>query len=288
MASEATAKRITEKAEPASGVQEAEAPLFAPHRDLNKRGLLLIGGLILLANIPLIHYFFRHVLTPMPVAAGVSLPFTDDFNRADVGERYWSTGGDWRIESGELHSASVRNNPLWLKASLPNDVAVDFDVRPASPEGDVRFVLFGDGLNQNSGYTFLFGSYGMTAIQRIADDPHQHVLTFDGRGVGLPGPANEPEQSAIAGRGMAELYKNGTLGPSTEWRMERRDLRAQPGTSYHMHVERRGGDIKWYANNQLVFEVNDPSPLTGKGHDRFAPSGMDTDAFFDNLAIQKL
>jgi hypothetical protein len=165
---------------------------------------------------------------------------------------------------------------------------VDFDVRPASPEGDVRFVLFGDGLNQNSGYTFVFGSYGVTAIQRIADDVHVRALTFDARGIGAQGAPNDPEQTAIAGRSLADLYKNGTLGTNAEWRVERRDMRAQPGTSYHMHVERRGGDIKWYVNSQLVLEVNDPSPLAGKGHDRFAPSGMDTDSFFDNLAIQKL
>ena len=147
MASEATAKRGTEKPESAppasSPTPVAEVPLFAPLRDLDKRGRIVLGALILLANLPLIHYAFRHGMREMPTTT--TIPFADDFNRDDVGPNYWSTGGDWRIEGGELHAPGTRNNPLWLQAALPHDVAIDFDVRRVSAEGELKFDLFGDG-----------------------------------------------------------------------------------------------------------------------------------------------
>jgi len=73
----------------------ASQPLFAPLKDLDKRGRLLIGALILLANIPILHYLVVHVIGENPVTTTV--PFVDDFNRTDLGPNYWYQGGDWRI-----------------------------------------------------------------------------------------------------------------------------------------------------------------------------------------------
>ena len=285
MASEAVAKRASDKPAPAPSpaVPSESAPLFAPLRDLDRKGKLLIAGLILLANIPLIHYFFRHVLRPMPVSAQV--PFSDSFDRADVGPNYWSTGGDWRIEHGWLHAAGVKNNPLWLKASLPQNVAIDFDAK-GTAAGDIKFELFGDGLNHGSGYVFMFGGWNnqLTAIARY----DERSLAFNAQGVGLSGPANDAAQNAVSGRSLRELYANHTLGPSSGWRVQRGGERVQPGTTYHMHIERRGGDIKWMIDGNLVLEVDDPSPLTGSKHDRFAFSGWEASVFYGHLTIQKL
>jgi hypothetical protein len=297
MASEATAKRGTEKPEsapsPSSPTPVAEVPLFAPLRDLDKRGRILLGALILLANLPLIHYAFRHGLREMPTTTTV--PFADDFNRDDVGPNYWSTGGDWRIEGGELHAPGTRNNPLWLQAALPHDVAIDFDVRRVSAEGELKFDLFGDGFNLYSGYEFVMGAGNnqITSISRLATfggmgGGQAAGVVFNAQGVGVPGPASDTAQNAINGRSIADLYANHTLGPSSQWRVQRNDLRVQQNAPYHMHLERRGGDLKWYANDQLVLELNDPAPLAGKGHDRFAFSAWEGDLFFDNLAIRPL
>lgn len=262
-----------------------DAPLFNPLGDLDRRGRIILGVLVLLANVPLIHYLFRHVLTPMPVTT--TIPFKDDFNREEIGPNYWTTGGDWRIENGELHAPGVKNNPLWLQASLPADVAIDFDVRSISPEGDIKFEAFGDGLNHASGYVFVFGGWNnqVSIIARL----NEHGVAFDAAsGKGMQGPPTMPEQNAVAGRTIAELYRNGTFGEGAEFRIERRDVRVEIGTRYHMRVERKGSDLKWYLNGQLFLELDDPMPLQGRKHDRFGPSAWESDLFFDNLAITPL
>jgi hypothetical protein len=289
MASEATAKRMGDKdrseknAKPADApAAGSDAPLFNPLGDLSRRQLILFGVFILLANLPLIHYFFKHVLGDMPVTA--SVPFVDDFNRADLGTNYWNTGGHWRIDGNELHSPAVRNNALWLQAALPDNVAIEFDARSVTQEGDIRFELFGDGFNHDSGYTFLFGAYGnqVSAIARM----NERGPGFNTEGVGLGGA--EPEAQALAGRSLVELQNNGTLGPSADWRMERRDLHVAPGHMYHMRIEAKDETLRWYIDNQLVFQLNDKYRLKGKHHDRFAVSSWDNDIFYDNLSIQPL
>lgn len=261
------------------------APLFAPLRDLDRRGKLLIGALVLVANLPLLHYVVRHQLAAMPVVA--TIPFHDDFNRAEIGPNYWTTGGDWRIENGELHAPGVKNNPLWLQASLPADVAIDFDVRSTSPEGDIKFEAFGDGLNHASGYVFVFGGWNnqVSILARL----NEHGVAFDAAsGKGMQGPANMPEQNAIAGRTIAELYANGTFGNDAEFRIERHDVRVQIGATYHMRMERKGHLLKWLVNGTPFLELDDPMPLQGRKHDRFGPSAWESDLFFDNLAIVPL
>lgn len=292
MASEVAAKRIQDKPDAAPAPLPAgEVPLFAPLRDLDKRGKLVIAGLILLANIPLIHYFFRHVLRAMPTTTTV--PFVDSFDRADVGPNYWSTGGDWRVENGELHEPGVRGNPLWVQAALPDDVAIDFRVRATNNEGELEWELFGDGLNHGSGYTFVFGGF-RNQVTALAKFDEQHSPVFDPRLVGMQGPPNDPDQNAVANRKLGELYANHTFDAGSAWRVQRTDVRVQGGVPYQVHIERRGGDIKWYINSQLVMDVVDPMPLKGKGHDRFGLSGAigvggnEGDAFYDDLSIQPL
>ena len=56
-------------------------------------------------------------------------------------------------------SPGVKNNPLWLKAKLPENVAVDFDVRSMSPEGDIKCEIFGDGSDHASGYVLIHGGW---------------------------------------------------------------------------------------------------------------------------------
>jgi hypothetical protein len=263
-----------------------DAPLFNPLRDLDRRGKIVIGVLVLLANLPLIHYVFRHQLADMPVVL-TAPPFHDDFNRQEIGPSYWTTGGDWRIENGELHAPGVKNNPLWLQASINGDVAIDFDVRSTSPEGDIKFEAFGDGLNHASGYVFVFGGWNnqISILARL----NEHGVAFDSRdGKGMQGPANMPEQNAVAGRTIAELYRNGTFGKDAEFRLERRDVRVAIGATYHMRIERKGSDLKWYVNGQLFIELDDPMPLQGRKHDRVGPSAWESDLYFDNLNIVAL
>ena len=283
MASETTAKRPGEKDAPFTGVFDPDhAPLFDPMSDLLPKQRWFFGVLILLANLPLIHYFFKHKLQEMPTTT--SVPFVDDFNRADVGPNYWNTGGFWTISNGELKSAAVKNNPDWLQAALPDNVAIEFDTRAGTAEADIRFEVFGDGFNHDSGYTFLFGAYNnqVTAIARL----NERGPGFTPEGVGMGG--KEPEEMALANRSLAELQNNGTLGPDSDFRIERRNVRVEPGHMYHMRIEGKDDTVRWYIDNQLVLELKDKYRLKGKDHNRLGLSSWDSDVFYDNLSVQPL
>jgi hypothetical protein len=238
----------------------------------------------LLVNVPIFHYVVRNILMDRPTTTTV--PFRDDFGRTEVGDNYWTTGGHWRIENGELHSPGVKNNPLWLQAALPDNVAVEFDVRGVSPEGDLKWEMFGDGLNHSSGYVFVMGGWNnqLTVLSRL----NEHGPSFNAEGIGMTAATGAKGQDLVAGRGLAELYTAGLFKANAEWREERRDRRVEIGKPYHMRIEARGNQLTWFINGDVAFSINDPFRLKGKHHDRFAFSSWDSDLFFDNLSIQPL
>ena len=128
---------------------------------------------ILIFNLPILHYFlFRG-----PPAAPVTLPYSTDFTDPGVVERdFFSTGGLWRSLNGELLSPGVKNNPLWLKAKLPQNVAVEFDAKSISPEGDLKVEIFGNGTDHASGYVLIHGGWNnsLSIIARL--DEHAPPL----------------------------------------------------------------------------------------------------------------
>jgi len=71
-------------------------------------------------------------------------------------------------------------------------------------------------------------------------------------------------------------------------RKVRADRRVVLGRNYHMRIERRGSELRWYVDGERFLGFEDPSPLEGKGHDRFGFSSWDADLFFDNLRIEPL
>jgi len=102
---------------------------------------------------------FLHALLRARPTIAAAVPYEDKFDRVTLGEAWWSNGGLWQIVDGQLYSPGVGNNPLWLKARLPPDVRVEFDVRSEGPDGDVKWEMYGDGRNHSTGYLFLFGAW---------------------------------------------------------------------------------------------------------------------------------
>ena len=60
------------------------------------------------------------------------------------------------------------------------------------------------------------------------------------------------------------------------------------GKPQHWRIERRGKLITWYVNDNLYLQYNDPKPLTGRGHDRFAFNNWQSEVYFDNLNVRAL
>ncbi len=222
------------------------------------RLIALCAALVVVAVLPLVALAMRPRASTALELRG---PFGDDFNRPELGDDYWSSGGFWRIAGDQLLSPGAKNNPLWLRAELPADVQVEFDARSESPEGDTKCEIFGNGYDHASGYILIFGGWGntITTIGRL--DEH-----------GVPVAAQLPDP----------LPNGGHV------RVERHDLRVEQGRTYHWTVRRKGGTLSWSLDGQPAIELVDPEPLRGPGHDRFAFSTWDADVFYDNLQITAL
>jgi len=166
MAEQAHATPIQPAAEEPRPVR-ADTPERGRIAGLTRGQLAGLAAAVVVAQLPFIVYFARG---QAPVTA--SLPFQDDFERAELGPHYFTTGGHWRIENGVVHSPGSKNNPLWLQASLPDDVAVEFDVRSESNEGDIKCEIFGNGRDHASGYVVVFGGWSNSTSVLARLDEH--------------------------------------------------------------------------------------------------------------------
>jgi hypothetical protein len=262
------------------------------------RVLLPLCALLVIVNLPFLHAALRG---PAPIEAAV--PFQDDFNRATLGEAWWSNGGHWRIADGQVYSPGVGNNPLWLKARLPRDVRIEFDVRGEGVDGDVKWEAFGDGRNHATGYVFIFGGWHNRETRLAKLD--EHALTDSELRAALASAAHPyprrlegfeavadffagPFQRWSARRDLEKLEKGTYFQPTTPRVVKRTDLRVERGHTYHVVVTRRGALLRWEQDGQLVLELNDAAPLPLEGHDRFGFSSWQNDTWFDNLKIAPL
>lgn len=254
----------------AAGAVTAEAGWAVPAK-LGRVSLVVIAATIVLFNLPILHYF----LIRAPMATTASVPYSDKFTDPNtVTTNYFSTGGLWRVVNGELLSPGVKNNPLWLKASLPANVSIDFDVRSASPEGDIKVEIFGDGTDHATGYVLIHGGWNnsMSIIARL--DEH--------------GASMQSLQAEAQKRGGTSVVDTGVFTRDTRMRVEAAPYPVQLNRMYHWHIERRGARLTWSIDGAKFMEFDDPFPLVGKGHDRFGFSSWESQLYFDNLTIEPL
>ncbi len=209
------------------------------------------------------------------------MPYQDDFSSAStVRDHYFTTGGYWRVQGGELLSPGVKNNPLWLKAKLPQNVVVDFDARSPSAEGDVRIEIFGNGVDHLSGYELIHGGWNnsLSVIGRLSEN-----------GRSLSSLQSEARQIA-AQRGLANagLAETGVFQKDTKMRVEGQAFPVRAGKTHHWRIERRGSLLRWSIDGQSFLELEDPFPLAGRGHDRLGLSSNEADVYYDNLRVVAL
>lgn len=156
-------------APPPGGEPFAAPPAPGPHPLTRRRLWVPLAVLFALLNVP-----FAHLALRGAARTTATVPFHDDFERGTVelGDHYHATGGFWRIQEGWLYSPGVKNNPLWLQAKLPRDVAVEFDVRADDAAGDVKCEIFGNGRDHASGYILVFGGWNNTISALARLDEH--------------------------------------------------------------------------------------------------------------------
>ncbi len=278
-----------EKAEPAPAAANEPttpgqdgAPWVRPP-GLSNAGRAAIAAVVLLINLPLIHYaFFRgQPDAPLP------LPYSDDYSdRETVQRNYNSTGGHWRVVNGELLSPGVKNNPLWLKAKLPRDVAVEFDVRSESQEGDIKVEIFGDGSDHASGYVLIHGGWNnsISVIARLNEHGEAYPQ-LQARAMRFAREQRRPDADALTPQ---LLRDTGVFKPDTGMRVEASPYPVQIGRKYHWRIERRGSLMRWLIDGKPFMEFDDPFPLEGAGHDRLGFSSWEAQLYFDNLKVEAL
>ncbi len=277
------------EAKAAGGAKSASRhPWLAP------RILIPLAIAVLAVQIPFLHAALRGAA---PIA--VAVPYQDRFDRATLGDAWASNGGLWRIVDGQLYSPGVGNNPLWLKARLPADVRVEFDVRSEGTDGDIKWEMYGDGRNHSTGYVFLFGAWRNRESRICKLD--EHALTQDETRAQLaqaarpfPGQLDlfetiqAPFARWSARRDLERLEKGEYWQRDTPFVVKRLELKVARGRTYHMVVTKQGGQIRWEMDGQIALEMTDPAPLSGSGHDRFGFSSWANDTYFDNLSIAAL
>lgn len=281
----AQAKRKESKLVPIPAVnrptsEQREIERWSPPKKLGRVGWAVVIGIIFLINMPLVHRALRSA-----PEAPVALPYIDDFSSPQsIRSNYFSTGGLWRLVNGHLLSPGVRNNPLWLKAKLPPDVAVEFDVRTESPEGDVRVEIFGNGVDHLSGYELIQSGWNnqLTALVRLDGEAGPSY------GVVQATRARLQEEGGLA-RALPLWLKQVMGRDFRGYRVEAGPLPVRPGKTAHWKIERRSSVIRWEIDGRLVIPpFEDPEPLRGSGHDRFGLSSLESDIYYDNLKVYAL
>lgn len=179
--------------------------------------------------------------------------YKDDFNRDELGDDWRSTGATYRIVDGQLRVRGARNKPLWLRRVLPRDARIELDVRSESKEGDIKVEVWGDGQSKATKASYTATSY---------------VVIFGGWG----------NTKNVLAR-MDEHADNRVVGAPHK---------VKRGHTYHMKIERKGDTIKVWADDVMLYEMTDPEPLQGRGHDHFAFNNWQSELYFDNLSITPL
>jgi hypothetical protein len=156
------------------------------------------------------------------------------------------------VLGGALRVSHAYNHPLWLSRKLPRDAEITFTARSDSPAGDLKCEVFGDGRS----HARTKGAYTATGYMLIFGGWHNRLTV------------------------LARLDEHGAD------RQERSDLRVEPGRRYRWRIVRKGMRLSWWIDDQPVFELDDPAPPAGPGHEHFGFNNWESDVTFDDLRIR--
>ena len=70
------------------------------------------------------------------VAEAGELLFEDNFDRPDLGDKWRSVHGGWKLVDGWVHSSKAHNRALWLQQAFKGNIIIEFDTRSEpAPKG---------------------------------------------------------------------------------------------------------------------------------------------------------
>lgn len=180
--------------------------------------------------------------------------FQDSFDRPTLGDDWLTTGPGATLERGGLRLADLHNHPVWLRTELPDDVRVEFDAWAETDEGDIKVELAGDG-----------HSYAKTASYTATG--YVFILGGWDNSLHLIARRNEHGDDRVAIPAEPKI---------------------EPERRYHVVVTRRGGELRFEVDGQLIAEMVDDAPLLGPGQRQFAFNNWEAPTRFDNLVVYAL
>jgi hypothetical protein len=183
----------------------------------------------------------------------ITTPFSDDFERSEVGANYLNTGASYGIVSGKLHIQGATNHPLWLKKRLPHDAVIEVKVTSRSAEGDIKLEAWGDGESYATTDSYLATSY---------------VFVFGGWGNSISA--------------LCRLDEHGGD------RKTRSDVKVEMNRTYQFKIQRKGKLVEWFVDGKPFLSFDDPNPLEGDKHSYFGFNNWRSDLSFDDLKISPL
>lgn len=138
-----------------------------------------------------------------------SVPFSDDFERNELGTDWFVSGGQWTIDKGQVFTTGANNAPLFLKVALPKDVVVEVDVTSETPIVDSKIELMTNGRAHASGYVFILGGWS-NAISCIARLDEHGADRKEKKPTGIPGAGTHRWRVEKKG-GHLDWYVDGRL-----------------------------------------------------------------------------
>lgn len=194
----------------------------------------------------------------------ITAPFDDTFDRVELGPDWHALGPAWKIQGGRLCARGARNKGIWLMRKLPVNARIEFDAFAESPDGDLKAELWGDGTSGATGTSYTNATSYLTILGGWKNT--KHVL------------ARLDEH----GDGRLEL----DIDPNAD---DERARAVSPGQPYRFKIERADGKkIEWSVNGIEYFELTDPEPLAGAGHEHLGFNDWDAPVCFDNLKVTPL
>jgi hypothetical protein len=190
--------------------------------------------------------------------------FEDDFNRGALGPDWNVLSPRWRIEDGRLCARGARNRGVWLRRPLPENARIEFDAIAEASEGDLKVELWGDGRSGATGTSYTNATSYLAILGGWKNT--KHVLArLDEHGADRLAIDIEPDSDDERARPVA------------------------PGQPYRFRIERIDGKtLVWSVNGTGYFELTDPEPLSGPGHEHLGFNEWDAPVCFDNLRITPL
>lgn len=197
-------------------------------------------------------------------SAPLTSTFEDTFERAELGPDWSALSPKWKISGGRLCARGAKNRGVWLLRRLPVNARVEFDAYSESTDGDLKAEIWGDGASGATGRSYTNATSYLTILGGWKNS--KHVL--------------------------ARLDEHGDDRLEIDVEPNSDDERARPveaGQPYHFLIERSDGKtVQWSVNGQSYFELADPAPLSGAGHEHLGFNEWEAPVCFDNVKVTPL